>query len=360
MIDDFEKKHGEVFRSVSPKNRRDDSPPLGGIKKDKSQDVMLSSEGFHKTLPTFGSPRENSPQLKSLEFELLLLQKRCEELGKERDRLKKEIVDAKKQPSTTDLMPKVQELSEHNDRLAKDNAKLVKLAKKLEQKAVERKSNLKKLFDLMEEKEKELNYYKLNNKETPKNLNQVSKQVEEFVNHKQNEMKKQYENLVKVLNEKEESLSYLEDFVSKVKPALLNSSSKRGNISQEQSALRGSSSKEDTVVLDKKKRHINELINQISTISAAHLPKIKEVVNFLKGERDDIGERLKRNNFGGPSSYSLETKLSVLDQSDRSNVSKDKINPKSSARDLDEFKGIISHSRFHVLNHLLRKNKTAS
>ena len=293
MIDDFEKKHGEVFKSVSPKNRRDDSPPLGGSKKDRSQDIMLSSEGFHKTLPTFGSPRENSPQHKSLEFELLLLQKRCEELGKERDRLKKEIVDVKKQPSTTDLMPKVTELSEHNDRLAKDNAKLVKLAKKLEQKAIERKSNLKKLFDLMEEKERELNYYKMNNKETPTNLNQVSKQVEEFVTHKQNEMKKQYENLVKVLNEKEESLSYLEDFVTKMKPALLNSSSKRGNVSQELSAFRGTS-KEDTIVLDKKKRQITELIKQISGISTAQIPKIKEVVTYLKEERDDIGERLKR------------------------------------------------------------------
>jgi len=289
LIDDFEKKHGEVFKSVSPKNRRDDSPPLGGSKKERSQDVMLSSaEGFHKTLPTFGSPRENSPQLKSLEFELLLLQKRCEELGKERDRLKKEIVDVKKQPNTTDLMPKVTELSEHNDRLAKDNAKLVKLAKKLEQKAIERKSNLKKLFDLMEEKERELNYYKMNNKETPTN---ISKQVEEIVNLKQNEMKKQYENLVKVLNEKEESLSYLEDFVTKMKPALLNS--KRANMSQEQSGFRGSS-KEETVVLDKKKRQITELIKQISGLSSTQVPKIKEVVTFLKEERDDIGERLKR------------------------------------------------------------------
>jgi len=212
---------------MSPRNQREGSPGLGSGKKDKVPDLMLSSEGFQKTLPTFGSPKENSPQLKSLEFELLLLQKRCEELGKERDRLKKEMVDVKKQPNTTDLIPKVQELSEHNDRLAKDNAKLVKLAKKLEQKAIERKGNLKKLFDLMEEKERELKYYKANSANGATAVN-ISKQVEQLVAQKQNEMKKQYEKLAKALNEKEESLSHLEDFVTKMKPNL----SKRGNLSK--------------------------------------------------------------------------------------------------------------------------------
>jgi len=56
--------------------------------------------------------------------------------------------------------------------------------------------------------------------------------------------------------------------------------------------MRGSA-KEDTIVLDKKKKHITELISQISTISTSQVPKIKEIVTFLKEERDDIGEKLK-------------------------------------------------------------------
>jgi len=120
----------------------------------------MSSEGFMKSGSGFNSQKENTPQLKSLEFELLLLQKRCEELGKERDRLKKDVAEAKKQGVHADFFPKFMELSENNDKLARDNAKLVKVAKNLEQKAAERKNNLKKLFDLIAEKEKELKFYK--------------------------------------------------------------------------------------------------------------------------------------------------------------------------------------------------------
>jgi len=157
MIDDFEKKHGDVLRARSPDYKQEGTVQFHSPS-NKDQFAM-SSEGFTKPLT---AQKENSPQLKSLEFEFLLLQKRCEELGKERDRLKKEVVDVKKQGSHADILPKFMELSENNDRLAKDNAKLVKVAQKLEQKANERKNNLKKLFDLIAEKEKELKFYKEN------------------------------------------------------------------------------------------------------------------------------------------------------------------------------------------------------
>lgn len=157
MIDDFEKKHGDVLRARSPDYKQQDTTPL--YSSDQRDMFAMSSEGFGRSIGIH-SQKENSPQLKSLEFEFLLLQKKCEELGKERDRLKKEVIDSKKPGVHADLLPKFIELSENNDKLAKDNAKLVKVAKKLEQKSAERKVNLKKLFDLIAEKENELKFYK--------------------------------------------------------------------------------------------------------------------------------------------------------------------------------------------------------
>lgn len=131
------------------------------------------------TTPGARNQRDASPELQSLEFELVLLQKRNEELGKERDRLKKELGNIKKQPTSIELLPKIQELAEHNDRLAKDNATLVKVAKKLDQKVEERKKNLKKMFEVLTEKEKELNFYKAQYNKANEGQQQLTTQSQE-------------------------------------------------------------------------------------------------------------------------------------------------------------------------------------
>ena len=62
----------------------------------------------------------------------------------------------------TNLMEKLKEQTEKNEKLKKENSYMIKLTKKLELKASERKKTLKQLFELVTEKEKELNYYKGN------------------------------------------------------------------------------------------------------------------------------------------------------------------------------------------------------
>ena len=240
----------------------------------------------------FGAQLEASPQLKSLEFELLLLQKRCEELGKEREWLKKEVADMKKKPNGGDggdLLQKVQELTEHNDRLAKDNTKLVKVAKKLEQKAEERKKNLKKLFELMAEKEKELGFYKNNYNKSTDTSSQVVKKLEDSIQDTSNELLKRYEKIAKIVQEKEQVLQYLEESISRVLPHVLNHKSSNGFNEN------NNSSREDLVMLDQRKQQINEMITQINLIPISQASKVRDVLSFLKSEKDIIAKKIKSN-----------------------------------------------------------------
>ena len=262
---------------MSPTNKKEEEG--------RHQEVFKRSSGF-------GAQLEASPQLKSLEFELLLLQKRCEELGKEREWLKKEIGDMKKKPNGGgggDLLQKVQELTEHNDRLAKDNTKLVKVAKKLEQKAEERKKNLKKLFELMAEKEKELGFYKNNYNKSTDASPQVVKKLEDSIQNTSNELLKRYEMIARSVQDKEQVLRNLEESISRVLPHVLNYRSSQG-FNENKNA-----SREDLIMLDQRKQKINEMITQINLIPISQASKVRDVLSFLKSEKDVITEKIKSN-----------------------------------------------------------------
>jgi len=62
----------------------------------------------------------------------------------------------------TSLLEKVKDLDDKNNKFKKENSQLTKISKKLELKANERKKTLKQLFELVTEKDKELNFYKSN------------------------------------------------------------------------------------------------------------------------------------------------------------------------------------------------------
>lgn len=158
------------------------------------------------------SQPDMSPGLKSVEFELILLQKRCEELDKERERMKDEVDHMKKQPIASELIPKLQALNDHNEKLSKDNAKLVKVAKKLENKASERKETIRKLYDMISEKEREINLYKNNNSSV---LPHFVKQMETSIYQVESEMIIKYEKLRKDLQSKEKEISNLEELFSR-------------------------------------------------------------------------------------------------------------------------------------------------
>lgn len=228
MIDEFEKKHGDILKAMSPTSPKEIGGKSAQAPKDQGEQLAVP-EVFVKSLSNIGSQatsHADGHELKSLEFEFLLLQKRCEELGKERDRLKKDLGEMKKHPVGGELLPKVKELSEHNDKLAQDNAKLVKVAKNLEQKADERKKNLKKLFNLMAEKEKELNVYKSNynsaNKTNNESFSQMSKKLEGLVNQRQNEMAQRCEELGEALEDRERALRHLEEVVVDLRNTVLS------------------------------------------------------------------------------------------------------------------------------------------
>ena len=69
----------------------------------------------------------------------------------------------------TNLIEKLKEQTEKCEKLKKENSYMIKLTKKLELKASERKKTLKQLFELVTEKEKELNFYKNNSGVSIKN-----------------------------------------------------------------------------------------------------------------------------------------------------------------------------------------------
>ena len=170
-----------------------------------------------RTMTVSKSQPDMSPGLKSAEFELILLQKRCEELDKERERMKDEVDHMKKQPLASELIPKLHALNEHNEKLSKDNAKLVKVAKKLENKASERKETIRKLYEMVSEREREISLYKNGAVNNNNILPQFIKQIETNIYQVESEMIIKYEKLRKDLQVKEKEISNLEELVSRFK-----------------------------------------------------------------------------------------------------------------------------------------------
>lgn len=136
---------------------------------------------------------------------------------------------------------KLNELTEDNERLFKENEKLGKTVVRLRKKADERKKTLKQLFELMTEKEKELNVYKWS---AGAGINTKSMQaVEEIVSKKYKEMEKTCDKLQGKISQKEKDLVVLEAKVSDLK-RLQSKSSKELKIDTEEKKHLRSLSKE--------------------------------------------------------------------------------------------------------------------
>jgi len=105
--------------------------------------------------------------------------------------------------------------SEAMEKLRIENEKLEKIVARLRKKADDRKKTLRQLFELMTEKEKELNVYKwtMGAGNSEKHLNKVKEMIEA----KRAELEVDFEKIKKKLGHREEELWKLEEKVSKLK-----------------------------------------------------------------------------------------------------------------------------------------------
>lgn len=118
----------------------------------------------------------------------------------------------------------LKEMSQDNERLHRENEKLAKAAARLKKKADDRKKTLRQLFELMTEKDKELNVYKwtMGAGAGQKQLQLIQDQI----NKKNRELQKYIEQLEKELTQKEKFMFQLEQDVITVKKAVLAQSRK--------------------------------------------------------------------------------------------------------------------------------------
>ena len=136
---------------------------------------------------------------------------------------------------------RLNDLAEDNERLSKENEKLGKTVQRLRKKADDRKKTLKQLFELMTEKEKELNVYKWS---AGAGINTKSMQaVEEVINKRYKDIEKMCDKMQGKLNQKEKDLLVLEANVSDLKK-LQFKSGKDLNIDTEDKKHQKSRSKE--------------------------------------------------------------------------------------------------------------------
>jgi chromosome segregation ATPase len=155
--------------------------------------------------------------VKSLRHDLASTKAKLEKTSFEKAQMKEEfnnlVHKVKSKGLQTNYVEKIKELSEQNENLTKENAKLTKNSKKLEQKADERKKNLKQLFELLEEKEKELGFYKTG---PALGLTNHAERLEDLIKEKSLELESQYQAVEQQLKEKSEELDKLTSFITTI------------------------------------------------------------------------------------------------------------------------------------------------
>jgi len=104
------------------------------------------------------------------------------------------------------------------EKLIQENEKLEKTVVKLRKKADDRKKTLRQLFELMTEKEKELNVYKWTM--GSRNSEKYTQMIQGLIEQKQKELEGKYKKLKKKFAEKEEELAKLEKKMTSLKATI--------------------------------------------------------------------------------------------------------------------------------------------
>ena len=155
---------------------------------------------------------------RTMTFESMNWKARYEEASVERDRLRDENESLNSKMNNTTNLPqkefvkKIEDLTSQKENLTKENLQLLKVIKKLHRKAEDRKKNLKQLFELMTEKEKEIEHYKKNQLKNMA-LDQGTK-GDDGSKNKNGERERRHDVLDSEIKRKEKELKQLENLIS--------------------------------------------------------------------------------------------------------------------------------------------------
>lgn len=199
MIDEFDRDHSDVIKN---------------FEKDLSSAKIkpLSAQNFFES-PNSEIFTHMKEDVSNLKKELFAFKVKYEQAQLEIKQLKDENSRLKlKSPSSGDLAVKFQELKHANAALVEENTKLANAARKFEKKSQERKKNLKQLFELLQEKDREITYYK--NNAMP--LDSQDGRLDEHVRAKLIELETQYAALEQELQKKDNELAQMNNLFGRI------------------------------------------------------------------------------------------------------------------------------------------------
>ena len=211
------------------------------------------------------------------------MKSRYESVSLERDQLKKENttlngrLKASVDSSKYELTQRVEDLTVQKENLTKENLKLLKVVKKLHRKAEDRKKNLKQLFELMTEKEKELEQYKSGKTGVVDSANREAR--EEAVLKQQK--------LEKDIKKKEKELRKLEEDIAEKKKEV-GSAGRTPDYGPYTAQI---------AELDVRKQKLESVLAGLSSDTGAEFDEIKEMISLLSRERDLMVDKARSKIF---------------------------------------------------------------
>jgi len=210
----------------------------------------------------------------NLNSELTNLKAKYREVSNERQRLNEENLILKGKNVPKDLMKRVEDLSSQKENLSKENLQLLKVIKKLHRKAEDRKKNLKQLFELMTEKEKEIAQYKQNQGKTPA----------ESKSEETTQKEKILESLNSQIKQKETELQNLEETLAKKNQDLKSQSRGHKRLLSEHISE-----------LERRKHKLEEVLANLPSEANSEIYEVREMITLLDKEKDEAIEKEKGN-----------------------------------------------------------------
>jgi len=282
MIDEFDRNHSDLYR---------------GFEKDpvSSKIRPASAQNFFEA-PNTDILVHIKDDVSTLKKELFSFKIKYEQAQLEIKQLKEENGKLQmRSPKNTDIAVKYQELKAAHAALVEENKKLTTTAKKYEKKCQERKKNLKQLFELLQEKDKEINFYK----KTAAPSDSQTARMDEALKDRLTELETQYALLEQELQRKDRELAQMYNIIGRTsysEPTLEDTAHFNEGRSSENHGKKDPKVElllEDVKELDKKKQKLEDAIISIESISPSKASELRDMVTFLEKERESTLKKVQ-------------------------------------------------------------------